>query len=261
MLWPLLLAACAQPGGQPGGMMESSAVDAASMREADPRARIHTELAARYYAMRKYDVVLQELREALQADVNFAPAYNMLGLVHGELGEDREAEGHFRRAIELGRNYSEAHNNFGFFLCQRRRYDEAIGQFELALRNPLYAGQEKALANAGLCALLQGDMERSERYLVNALNRQPGQPVALLAMAEWHLRDNNPLGARSRLDQLSRQGALNAAALWLGVRIERRLGNREAEGNYGYQLRTRYPEARETRWLLNGSYDMVGGML
>ena len=52
---------------------------------------------------------------------------------------------------------------------------------------------------------------------------------------------------------------LDAGALWLGLRLERMAGNREAEANYGLQLRRYYPEAQETAWLLGGQYDMPGG--
>lgn len=253
----LALAGCATDPAHRGGSVAS---DGSSGRPENYRAKVHTELAAQYYTLRNYAISLQELRIALEADPNYAPAYNMLGLVHGMLGEDRQAEEHFRKSIGLARNYSEAYNNYGYFLCQRARYDEAIAQFNAALQNPLYASPEKALVNAGLCALLKGDLSESENYLRRALARAPNQQMALMSMAELHLRHNNPLGARANLERLSGQGELNAAGLWLALRIERQMGNREAEAAHAAQLRKAYPEARETRWLLNGQYEMVGGL-
>jgi type IV pilus assembly protein PilF len=248
----LVLAACAQAPAPQGG-------EAPAQSGESYRARIHTELAAQYYARRQYSVALQELREALRSEAGYAPAYNMLALVHTDLGEFREAEEAYRRAIDLQPQYSEAYNNFGYFLCQRGRLDESLGQFEKAWRNPLYASPEKALANAGYCTLLKGDPDEAERLAQRAMVRAPNQPVAILTLAEVsHQRGHIQL-ARSQVQQLAGLGPLDAAALWLGVRIERQLGNRAAEGDHGAQLRRRFPDARETRWLLSGQYDKWGG--
>ncbi len=45
----------------------------------------------------------------------------------------------------------------------------------------------------------------------------------------------------------------NPEMLWLGVRIERKLGNRDAESSYALELRRKYPEAPQTKSLLSGS--------
>lgn len=248
----LLLSACAQTPAPKGG-------DAPAQSGEGYRARIHTELAAQYYSRRQYSIALQELREAIRSDSSYAPAYNMQALVHVELGEEKEAEEFFRQAMDLAPQYSEAHNNYGFFLCQRKRYDEAMAQFEKAWKNPLYATPEKALANAGQCMLRKGDTAEAERHAQRALARLPNQPVALLTLAEAQFRRGNVKAARVQLQQLENTGQQDAATLWLGVRIERQMGNRVAEGDYGAQLRRRYPDAAETRWLVNGQYDNWGG--
>lgn len=252
LILPLLLAACAQ---QPSS---SRGKDAEAMEAANPRARVHTELAAQYYARRQYPVALQELRESLLADVAYAPAYNMLGLVHAALLEDKEADASFRHAIDLAPQYSEAHNNYAHFLCSHAHRAEAMEHFELAWKNPLYATPEKALANAGHCALRYGDLAGAEAYAQRALVRSGNQPLALATMAEIQYQRGNVAMSRSMLRQLEAQGGLDAATLWLGVRLERTAGNRDAEANYGLQLRRRHPEAQETAWLLNGQYDMPG---
>lgn len=247
----LLLSACAQaPRQQVRDVEGGEAVNV--------RARVHTELAAQYYSRRQFAVALQELREALQADTGYAPAYNTLGLVHAALLEDKEADGHFRRAIELAPQYSEAHNNYGHFLCARGRMAEAMTHFEAAWKNPLYANPERALSNAGQCALRNGDLAEAERYSQRALIRAGNQPQALANMAEIHFRRGNGVLARSLLNQLEAQGRPDPGALWLGVRLERAAGNREAEASYGLQLRRHFPDTQETAWLLAGQYDMPG---
>ncbi len=252
----LLLAGCA---GRPQVLSDSPELRAG--RDEDPRARIHTELGAGYFARGQHAIALQELRLALQADPNYAPAFNVLGLVHGDLREDKQAEENFRRALERSPNYSEAHNNYGLFLCQRGRSQEAMPRFESALGNPLYATPDKAMANAGVCALSNADLAQAEVYFIRALKRAPGQPTAQLGMAEVHYRNGRWLAARGLLRQLGQSGELGAQALWLGVRVERRLDDREAEASYGAQLRRRFPDAMQTQWLITGQYDQAGSLL
>ena len=221
-------------------------------------ARIHTELAALYFTRGQHAVALRELRIALADDSRHAPAYNMLGLVHTELREFAEAEANFRRAIELVPNYSEGHNNFGFFLCQRGRHDEGLRHLDAALKNPLYASPEIALANAALCAMEKGDLARAEEYLQRAFARAPDQAIALRVAAEVHLQRGRVQDARTALMNLVRSGELDAAALWLGVRIERKLGDRAAEASFGAQLRRRFPNAPQTKLLMNEIYEGDG---
>ena len=252
----LLVAGCA---GQPtsGG----AGPEARAASEDNPQARIHTELGAGYFARGQYAIALQELRKAREADAGYAPAYNILGLVHGELREDKQAEESFRRALELSPHYSEAHNNYGLFLCQRGRLAEALERFEVALSNPLYATPEKALANAGACATEKGDLPKAEVYFLRALKRAPDMYGAKVGMAEVQFRTGRWLAARSQLQQVGAKGELGAQALWLGVRVERRMGDHEAEASYAAQLRRRFPESLQTQWLITGQYDQAGSLL
>lgn len=257
----ILLAGCAsQPGARPGdgGSVGS---DGRPLGTANSGALIHTQLGAGYYARGQYAVALEELRKALEVDASYPPAYNVLALVHADLREDKQAEQHFRRALDLSPQYAEANNNFGLFLCQRKRIPEAIERFEQALANPLYATPESALANAGACSLEQGDIARSEQYYQRALKRVPTMASAMLGMAEVHYRQGRWLAARGLLRKLTEVSEVSAQALWLGVRVERSAGDREAEASYGAQLRRRYPDAMQTQWLLTGQYDQAGSLL
>ena len=46
------------------------------------RARVHTELAAGYFELGNMAVALEEVKEALRADANYGPAYNVAGLIY-----------------------------------------------------------------------------------------------------------------------------------------------------------------------------------
>lgn len=216
-------------------------------------ARVHTELAGLYFERGQYGVALEEIEQALKADSGFAQAYSVRGLVHMALREDRDAEDDFRKSLNLDRSDSDTHNNYGWFLCQRGREKESIPHFMSALKNPLYQTPGRAFLNAGLCSRKIGNNKDAEEFFQRALAAQPGMPQALLAMAEMSFSAGDYAAAKKYFAGYS-QNSDNLAAeqLWLAVRIERRVGDRNSEASYGMQLRKRFPDARETQLLLSG---------
>lgn len=247
VLLVLLSAGCASSGGRNDDAQQQSAVD----KQAS--ARIHTELAAVYYGQHQYSVALDELKFALSMDSKYAPAYGVRGLVHMALLEDSKAEEDFERSLDLDGKDSGTRNNYGWFLCQRGREKESLAQFMEAVKNPLYATPEKAYLNAGLCLKKFGKINEAERFLKNALTLQPRMTEALLGMAELSFSKADYAGAKSYFLRLSRTGVeLSAADLLLAARVERKLGDKNAEASYKLQLRKRFPESRETQLMLSG---------
>jgi type IV pilus assembly protein PilF len=249
-----LVTACAQqpvaPPIAPQAPMTQQQADART------RAELHTQLGAGYYELRNFAVALEELNEALRADPNHGPAYNMLGLVYMELREDAAAEQNFVHALKINALDSDANNNYGWFLCQRKRYAEGIKYFMSAVKNPLYQNPDKSFVNAGMCARAAGDDAGAEQYFQRALSVQPAQPQALYQLADLAFHRGDAAAAKSYLTRLSQMGStFGAEALWLALRVERRLGDREAEASYGLQLRRNFPNSRETQALLNRQYE------
>lgn len=246
----ILLAGCATPPPSPAPVGGTPA-----QSEGRQRAQAFTDLAGAYFQRGQYKIALDELRKAITADNRFGPAYNVYGMIYMELAEDKLAEENFRRSIELDRDDSVARNNYGWFLCTRGRYDEGLDQFSAALRNPLYTQPEMAMANAGQCAERKGDLALAEANLTKSLKLQPDNPTTLLKLAALQFRQGR-LGEAQRL--LARHAELTpptAESLWLGVRLERKLGDRAQEAAYGLQLRKRFPDSNEARLLLSGQYE------
>lgn len=242
----LLTSACASSGGR-GSDAQQSEVDAQAS------AKIHTELAALYYGQMKYGVALEELKLALSMNSKYAPAYGVRGLIHMALLEDKKAESDFERSLDLDSNDSGTRNNYGWFLCQRGREKESMEQFMVALKNPLYPTPEKSYLNAGLCSKKFGKIKEAENLLKNALTLQPKMTEALLGMAELSFSKADYAGAKSYFLRLSRSGAeLSAGDLMLAARVERKLGDKNAEASYKLQLRKRFPDSRENQLMLSG---------
>ncbi len=219
------------------------------------RAKIHTELGSQYYGSGQIGVALDEFTIALAAERRYVPANYMLGLVYMELKDDAQAEQYFKRALELDNGNSEAHNNYGWFLCQRGKIEDSIQQFMSALKNPLYETPDKPYVNAGLCSLKRQDDKAAEEFFLKALKLNPNQPQALLALADLYLRAKDLPSARAQILPFMKTHQPTAEALWLGVRIERKLGDRNSQKSYEQMLQQRFPLSKETQALATGRYE------
>lgn len=215
---------------------------------AQSSAKIHTELAGMYFERAQMGIALAEIDLALKAEINYAPAYNVRGLIHMSLREDKDAEDDFQHSLRLDKSDSEAHNNYGWFLCQRNKETESIAHFMAAVKNPLYTTPERAYLNAGLCMQKAGKNADAEDFLERALRVQADLAQALHAMAELKFADGDYQAAKKFFAQFAKNNEnLTAAQLWLAVRIERKTRDANAEASYALQLRQRYPDARETQ--------------
>jgi type IV pilus assembly protein PilF len=216
-------------------------------------AKVHTELAGLYYQRAQYGVALEELNNALKADQGYAPAYSVRGLVHMALREDKEAEEDFKRSLRLDNADSDTHNNYGWFLCQRGRENESIEHFMAAIKNPMYATPGLAYLNAGVCARKAGNTKDAEEFLQKALLVQPDNTQAMFVLADLNFANADYVAARKYFADFSQKtDNLTAEQLWLGVRISRKVGDRNSEASFATQLRKRFPDARETQMLTRG---------
>jgi type IV pilus assembly protein PilF len=247
----LLLGACANKPPEPeplGGYQEQP--KKAPLRE---RAAIHTELGVSYYEAGKMGVALEELNEAIRLDKSYASAWGARALVYLDLKEYAKAESDFKQALRVDPNNSDTKNNYGLFLCERKRGKEGIRYFLDAIQNPLYQTPDVAYKNAGLCASKMGDMKAAADYFERALRINPNQPQALYNLASAAFSRDDYAAAKQYLDRYMRVvDSPGPEELWMGARIERRLDDRTAMMNYGNQLRRRYPSAPETKAFLEG---------
>lgn len=234
----LLLAACAQ-----------------TMQKPDPeqreRAKAHTQLGGGYYSQGMMGVALDEFNEAVQIDSGYAPAHMGVGLVRAALGQDDLADAAFKRALKLDPESSEAHNNYGTFLCARNRIDESVREFMAAVQNPLYATPELAYLNAGICTLKKQDIAAAQTYLNKAVELRPNLAQAWYELASLSYLQGNTLQARKQLARAMESVEATPQMLWLGVRIERILGDKDAEASYALLLRHKYPQSEQTKALLS----------
>ncbi|MBX3606337.1 MAG: type IV pilus biogenesis/stability protein PilW [Piscinibacter sp.] len=229
---------------------EAAAADAAR------RARVRLELATAYFSRGQMNVALDEVKLALAADPNLVAAHNLRGLIYANLGEPGPAEESFRRALALNPNDFDAMQNFGWFLCQQKRYPDADAQFEQALAVPQNREPSRTLLAQGVCRAFAGQLEPAERSLQRSYEIDPNNPSTSVNLAELLLRRGEPERARFYIRRVISQPPLvSAQTLWLAARIEHKLGNLTGARELGNQLHSRFADSREAAAFDKGQFD------
>lgn len=232
-------------------------IDNRMIEESDARrrARIRMELGIGHFQEGRFAVALDELKQALTIDPTFADAIGVLALVYMELGEIRLAEQSFSRAMTLKPNDSDLNVNFGWFLCSTGRERQAFDYFMRATRNPLYTQPALPWQNAGVCAFRIKDIAAAERYFARSFELDPGGVIAALGLARIYLDRGEFERARFYVANVNRGPAAHPSSLWLGLKIERRLGNHVDEANLASRLERSFPNSPEASALARGAYD------
>lgn len=248
----VLLSACAGPQSTSG----SEPRTASDQTDADRRAAVRVELAAGYFARGQHNTALDEIKQALAAKPDYREALNLRGLIYAALGEMALADESFRRTLSLYPRDGDTLHNFGWFLCQQQRWTEAFAQFDLALAQPQYRGMGRTLLAKGVCEARSGRPVEAERSLSRAFELEPANPAIAVNLADVLLRAGQLERARFYAKRVNDQPELsNAESLWLGLRIERRMGNRATVDELAQRLRQRFPQSRQKELLDKGQYD------
>lgn len=219
------------------------------------RARLRLELATGYFNEGKTTVALDEIKQALNNDPNFADAYNLRGLIYMRLNDPRLAEDSFRRSIALNPRDANAAHNFGWMLCQQQRYPESYTYFKQALAVPLYGDQAKTLMAQGLCELADGQKEPAERSLAKAYELDAANPITGYNLANLLYQRGDFKRSQFYIRRLNNGEFANAESLWLGIKIERKLGDTVAMGQLSGQLKRRFPQSSELFALEKGVFN------
>ena len=212
-------------------------------------AQTNLNLGIAYLRTGEFEKALENLQKARAADKNYPPIYNALGVLYQQLGNKVKAEEYYLHALGLNGSDSSTLNNYGQFLCQESRFDEAEVTFLKAANNPLYATPEIAFSNAGTCAMEQGELDTAETYYRDALKKNPKVAIALLQMAEISYATGNYLSARGYLQRYLEISSHTAKSLWIGVQVENELGDKNALSSYKLLLRNKFPDSKETSLL------------
>lgn len=251
----VLVTGCAGLQGGTTQISDRPMLDTEPTSEAQQRAKVHTELGMAYFEAGRFDIALDAARTALGYESGYAPAHHLMALVHMLVGDTNAARENFQRAISIAPNDPDFNNSYGWFLCTVKEEQEGLRRLALAASNPYYRFATRPYTNAGLCYLQLKNEEAAKAQFKLAVTVDPDNAQALYYLAAIAYRQADYSSASDYLVQLHQRSKPSAESVWLGLRTERRLGNREAEGSYAEQLRGRFEKSPEYQDFKQGKYE------
>ncbi len=235
---------------------ESANDPAADKGNPERRARARLELAGLYFSRGQPEEALGDVNNAIAAKPDLAEAYALRGLIYGALGQAAQADDSFRSALRFAPNDADTSHNYGWFLCQQRRFTEADAQFNNALAQPQYRDTVRSLLAQGVCQARAGKWLEAERSLSRSYELDPANPATAYNLSDVLLRKGDLQRARfyvARINAVREQAT--AQSLWLAARIERGLNNEAALQDLGRQLRERFPQSPQALQYDQGRFD------
>ena len=229
-------------------------VTASDVPELRKRAGNRLQLALGYFEQGQTTVALDETKQAINIDPSFTEAYNLRGLIYMRLNDQRLAEESFRRALSISPNDPDVLHNYGWMQCQQGRTAEAVQTFTRALNNPTYSGRAKTWLTKGMCQIQAKQLVEAEQSLTKSYEYDAGNPVTGYNLAQLLYQRGDASRAQFYIRRINNSELANAETLWLGIKVEHRLGNRQARDELGVQLRARYPKARELSSYERGAF-------
>lgn len=223
--------------------------------ESRKRATNRLRLAVLYFSDGKVTVALDEVKQAIIADPNWFEAYNMRGLIYRRLGDNGLADSSFQKALSLNPGSADVKHNYGMFLCDQRRAPEAFRMFGAALETPGYGRRANTWAAQGACQLSLGQRSEAEASFSKAYELDASNPITGYNLALLLFQREDFVRSQFYVRRINNSELANAESLWLGIKVERRLGNREASAQLSGQLKKRFPQSPEASALDRGAFN------
>lgn len=223
--------------------------------ESRKRATTRLKLAVLYFQDGKYNFALDEIKQTILIDPNWYEPYGMRGLIYLQTGDYSQSEASFQKALSINPAASDLKHNYGYLLCKMKRPVDAMKQFGAALADPAYGQRAKTWAEQGRCQLDNGQLAEAETsfmrsYELDAANAVTGYNLSALLFQRGEL-----VRAQFYARRINNSDRASAQSLWLGIKIERSMGAKDAQAQLEAQLRKRFAQSPEAVALDRGAFN------
>ncbi len=191
------------------------------------------------------------LDKALQHAPNKASVQVGLAYYYEQVKEYSRAKGHYKKAIKLAPKNGDYLNLYGSFLCNQGDYTAAEKYFQKSVARTDYANVAATYENSGVCAKRAGNLTLAQDSFTKALDHNSNSSTSLLEMSDIWLQKNKYFKARAFLSRHLANTQVSAKSLWLGIQIEKVLGDDDALSSYALKLEGMFPTSEEAELYLN----------
>lgn len=227
-------------------------VESRLTRKADPEKAVdnYTKLGLGYIQQGRYDRARARLNRALEIDADYAPANNAMALLLQSEREPELAEEYFLKSINLDDEFSQGQYNYGMFLMQQRRYEQACQHLKNAAQDVEYQQRGKAYQNLGLCYYRNGQTDLAITTYERMLKVQRFNAPVLVNLSTLLFEKRRYNEAQQYFDRFTRivernQSQHSANSLWLGIRLGRLNQKEKVVKQLATQLKANFPQSAE----------------
>lgn len=218
------------------------------------RARIRMELAANYLQAGQAQIALDEVAQAVAIEPRNADALTLQGLILMNLRDYPAARASLQQSLSLQPNDPRTLHNVGWLECLEGRHAQGLAVLDRALAMPRYGEQAKTLMAKGMCQRQAGDLPAAEATFFRAYELDAGNPLVAYHLADLLYLRKELDRARFYARRLNNGEYANAESLWLGIRVERAIGDNAAVRQLAEQLQRRYPDSKEWQRYEQGAF-------
>lgn len=234
------LAGCAGSGVAAADTQPSTNTDAAN---------INVQLGQDYLRQGDLQLAQTKLQRALREDPHNANVYNALALLDERLGQSKDADRDYHRALTLSHGSAPMLNNYAVYLCSHGRAAEGVRYADEAAANPLYQTPWAAYTNAGICLHnVHRDTEAMERF-TRALQSNPAFSDAVFEAASLEFAQQQYVQAHLRIDAFLLNNQPTPELLLLAWRIAGAQDDAAGQQRYRQRLGQEFPSSEQARAL------------
>src|SRR5438445_2240889 len=116
---------------------------------------------------------IESLKKAIDMNPKLAEAHDYLGVIYLQQTDPSHAVKYLKKAVEIDPYYTDAHNTLGVAYKELGKFEKALAEFEIALKDRTYATPEKIHLNMGQVFLARGDYPQAIQSFEKALTIKP----------------------------------------------------------------------------------------
>lgn len=155
-------------------------------------------LGEKYMLQGDYPKAIKELTRAAKFNPKDPTIQNYLGLSFRARAKNTHnptskanfldlAVTHYKKALKIDPDYSEARNNLGNVYMDQKQWDEAIVCYKAVTKDLVYNTPHFSLSNLGWAYYNKKEYELAEKYYLDALNLEPRFLLAMLGLGRTYI--------------------------------------------------------------------------
>jgi type IV pilus assembly protein PilF len=138
-------------------------------------ANLNVQLGYGYLEQGQVALAKTKLLHALELVPNLPTGLAAMGFFWEKVGDNKEAERYYKKAISAGHGSGELYSKYANFLCRTGAYRDAEHNFHKALQDRKTINTAEIYESAGLCALTADEPQKAEQYFEKAARYDASQ--------------------------------------------------------------------------------------